>query len=50
MVLKSLEMINDGHSWNEDINLAKFFDIVDHNKLISIFGLTIKEGDVMSMV
>ena len=29
-VLKALEMMNDGHSWIVDIDLAKFFDTVDH--------------------
>ena len=42
-VLKALEMMNDGHSW-------KFFDTVDHDKLMTIFGRTIKDGDVISVV
>ena len=29
-VLKALEMMNDGHNWIVDIDLAKFFDTVDH--------------------
>lgn len=49
-VLKALEMMNDGHSWIVDIDLAKFFDTVDHDKLMSIFGRTIKDGDVISVV
>ena len=49
-VLKALEMMNDGHSWIVDIDLAKFFDTVDHDKLMTIFGRTIKEGDVISVV
>ena len=49
-VLKALEMMNDGHSWIVDIDLAKFFDTVDHDKLITIFGRTIKDGDVISVV
>ena len=36
-VLKALEMMNDGHSWIVDIDLAKFFDTVDHDKLMTIF-------------
>ena len=43
-------MMNDGHSWIVDIDLAKFFDTVDHDKLMTIFGRTIKDGDVISVV
>ena len=49
-VLKALEMMNDGHDWIVDIDLAKFFDTVDHDKLMTIFGRTIKDGDVISVV
>ena len=49
-ILKALEMMNDGHNWIVDIDLAKFFDTVDHDKLITIFGRTIKDGDVISVV
>lgn len=49
-VLKALEMMNDGDSWIVDIDLAKFFDTVDHDKLMTIFGRTIKDGDVISVV
>ena len=49
-VLKALEMMNDGHNWIVDIDLAKFFDTVDHDKLMTIFGRTVKDGDVISVV
>ena len=49
-VLKALEMMNDGHDWIVDIDLAKFFDTVDHDKLMTIIGRTIKDGDVISVV
>ena len=49
-VIKALEMMNDGHNWIVDIDLAKFFDTVDHDKLMTIFGRTIKDGDVVSIV
>ena len=42
--------MNDGHDWIVDIDLAKFFDTVDHDKLMTIFGRTIKDGDVISVV
>jgi len=49
-VIRALEMMNDGHSWIVDIDLAKFFDTVDHDRLMTIFGRTIKDGDVISVV
>ena len=49
-VIKALEMMNDGHDWIVDIDLAKFFDTVDHDRLMTIFGRTIKDGDVISVV
>ena len=49
-VLKAIEMMNDGHNWIVDIDLAKFFDTVDHDKMMTIFGRTIKDGDVISVV
>lgn len=49
-VIKALEMMNDGHNWIVDIDLEKFFDTVDHDKLITIIGRTIKDGDVISIV
>lgn len=49
-VLRALEMMNDGHSWIVDIDLTKFFDTVDHDRLMTIFGRTIKDGDVISVV
>ncbi len=49
-VLKALEIMNDGHNWIVDIDLAKFFDTVDQDKLMTIFGRTIKDGDVISVV
>lgn len=33
-----------------DIDLAKFFDTVDHDRLMTIFGRTIKDGEVISVV
>ena len=49
-VIKALEMMNDGHDWIVDIDLAKFFDTVDHDILMTIFGRTVKDGDVISVV
>ncbi len=49
-IITALEMINDGHDWIVDIDLEKFFDTVNHDKLMTLIGKTIKDGDVISVV
>lgn len=49
-VITALEMMNDGHDWIVDIDLERFFDTVNHDKLMTILGRTIKDGDVISIV
>lgn len=48
--MKALEMMNDGQNWIVDIDLERFFDTVNHDKLMTIVGRTIKDGDVISIV
>ena len=49
-VLTALDMMNDGNDWIVDIDLEKFFDTVNHDKLMTIIGRTIKDGDVISII
>ncbi len=49
-VVKLLEYFNDGYDWVVDIDLEKFFDNVNQDKLISLVAKTIKDGDVVSLV
>lgn len=49
-IIKSLELMNDGYDWIIDIDLERFFDTVNHDKLINIIFKTIKDGDVMSLI
>jgi group II intron reverse transcriptase/maturase len=49
-ILKALEMMNDENDWIVDIDLEKFFDTVNHDKLITLIGRTIKDGDVISVI
>lgn len=49
-VIKALEYLNDGYDWIVDIDLEKFFDTVNQDKLITIMGKTIKDGDVVSLI
>lgn len=49
-VQKALEMMNDGHDWIVDIDLEKFFDRVNHDKLMTLIGRTVKDGDIISII
>ena len=49
-VIKALEYLNDGYEWIVDIDLEKFFDTVNQDKLITIIGKTITDGDVVSLI
>nr|WP_285842576.1 group II intron reverse transcriptase/maturase [Ureibacillus chungkukjangi] len=49
-IIKSLEFLNDGHDWIVDIDLERFFDTVNHDKLIRIISNTIDDGDVISLI
>jgi group II intron reverse transcriptase/maturase len=48
-VQMALEMMNDGNTWIVDIDLEKFFDTVNHDKLMTLIGRTVKDGDVISI-
>ena len=49
-VIKGLEYLNDGYEWIVDIDLEKFFDTVNQDKLITIIVKTITDGDVVSLI
>ena len=49
-ITKALEYLNDGYEWIVDIDLEKFFDTVNQDKLIKIIGKTITDGDVVSLI
>jgi group II intron reverse transcriptase/maturase len=49
-IITALDMMNDGYDWIVDIDLEKFFDTVNHDKLMTLIGRTIKDGDVISIV
>ena len=49
-VIRALEYLNDGYEWIVDIDLEKFFDTVNQDRLITIIGKTIKDGDVVSLI
>lgn len=49
-IVKSLELLNDGYDWIVDIDLERFFDTVNHDRLMNIISRTIKDGDVISLI
>ena len=49
-VVRALEYLNDGYEWIVDIDLERFFDTVNQDKLITIIGKTIDDGDVVSLI
>ena len=49
-VIRALECLNDGYEWIVDIDLERFFDTVNQDRLITIIGKTIKDGDVVSLI
>ena len=44
------EFLNDGYDWVVDIDLERFFDTVNHDKLMRIISNTIDDGDVISLI
>jgi group II intron reverse transcriptase/maturase len=49
-VIRSLELLNDGYDWVVDIDLERFFDTVNHDRLMNILHRTIEDGDVLSLI
>ncbi len=49
-VLKCKEYIEEGYTWVVDIDLAKYFDTVNHDKLMRLLSKTIKDGRVLSLI
>ena len=42
--------LNDGNAYCVDLDLAKFFDTVNHSKMIELLSRTIKDGRVISLI
>jgi group II intron reverse transcriptase/maturase len=49
-IVRSLELLNDGCDWVVDIDLERFFDTVNHDRLMNILHRTIDDGDVLSLI
>jgi group II intron reverse transcriptase/maturase len=44
------DIITDGYKYAVDMDLEKFFDIVNQNKLIEVLSRTVKDGRVISLI
>jgi group II intron reverse transcriptase/maturase len=49
-VEKCRQYINAGYTWAVDIDLAKYFDTINHDKLIRLLSDDIKDGRVISLI
>lgn len=49
-IIQALEAFNEGYQWVVDIDLERFFDTVNHDRLMNLISRTIKDGDVISLI
>ncbi|MDR4885930.1 group II intron reverse transcriptase/maturase [Fredinandcohnia sp. QZ13] len=49
-ILQALEFLNEGHDWIVDIDLERFFDTVNHDRLMNLVSKTVDDGDVISLI
>lgn len=47
---QSLSYLNDGYEWVIDMDIEKYFDTVNHDKLISILRERVKEKEVLRLI
>lgn len=49
-IRQTLEYLNAGYEWIVDIDLERFFDTVNHDRLMNLMSKTIDDGDVISLI
>lgn len=49
-ILQALDFLNEGYDWIVDIDLERFFDTVNHDRLMNLISRTIDDGDVISLI
>ncbi|MCJ7507870.1 MAG: group II intron reverse transcriptase/maturase [candidate division Zixibacteria bacterium] len=49
-VVKCRQYIEESYTWVADIDIANYFDTVNHDKLIRLISETVKDGRVVSLI
>lgn len=49
-IVKAKEYMDEGYKWVVDIDLAKYFDTVNHDKLMSLVAKEIKDKRVLKLI
>lgn len=49
-LIQALEYLNAGYDWIVDIDLERFFDTVNHDRLMNLVARTVDDGDVISLI
>ena len=49
-VEKALEYINEGYEWVIDLDIEKYFDTVNHDKLVSILRERINDAPILHLI
>ena len=47
---KAINLMNQHYTWIVDIDLEKFFDTVNHDKLMTLVAKRVPDGDVVSLI
>ena len=47
---KVVEYLNDGYEWVIDIDIEKLFDTVNHDKLIQVLRLEVKDSTTLNLI
>ena len=49
-IAQGLNYLNEGYDWIVDIDLEKFFDTVNHDRLMNLVSRKVDDGDVISLI
>ena len=49
-IYKTLDLLNDGYEWIVDLDIEKYFDTVNHDKLISILRREVNDSLTLHLI